>query len=88
MAIFLINENNQIIASTTFAENGLGDNRQNKTDAPELKRLEDADNHNLKLVNQTLQANELSIKDIVANPKNQTQCNQNQCSKTIGFAPH
>ena len=73
MAIFLINENNQIIASTTFAENALDDNRQNKTDAPELKRLEDADNHNLKLVNQTLQANELSIKDIVANPKNQTQ---------------
>lgn len=72
-AIFLINESNQILASTTFSYNSLKNNNQNKTDTPKLTQLEKVDNPYLKLVNQTLQANNLSIKDIITTKKTQSQ---------------
>ena len=72
-AIFLVNESNQLLASTTFSDSSpLRDNR-GQTDTPKLQQLENVDNPYLKLVNQTLQAHQLSVKDIVTAAKIQTQ---------------
>ena len=72
-AIFLIDESNQILASTTFSYDSLRNNNQNKTDTSKLTQLGAVDNPYLKLVNQTLQANNLSIKDIITTKKTQSQ---------------
>ena len=72
-AIFLINESNQILASTTFSYNSLRNNNQNKTNTPKLIQLENVDNRYLKFVKQTLQENQLSIKDIITTNKTNTQ---------------
>ena len=72
-AIFLVNESNQLLASTTFSKNIPVSNNRDQTDLPKLQQLENVDNPYLKLVNQTLQTYQLSIKDIVSSPKVQTQ---------------
>jgi signal transduction histidine kinase/DNA-binding response OmpR family regulator len=72
-AIFLINESNQILASTTFSYNSLRNNNQNKANTPKLTQLENIDNPYLKFVKQALQENKLSIQDIITAKKTQTQ---------------
>jgi MinD-like ATPase involved in chromosome partitioning or flagellar assembly len=72
-AIFLVNENNQLVASTTFSEAPLVADNRAETDVPKLQQLEDVDNPYLKLVNQTFQTYQLSVRDIVTDTKIQTQ---------------
>ena len=72
-AIFLVNESNQLLASTTFSDSVARSDSRSQSDTPKLQQLEQVNNSYLKLVNQTLQAHQLSVKDIVTVPNIQTQ---------------
>ncbi|MEB3311572.1 MAG: P-loop NTPase, partial [Snowella sp.] len=69
--IFLINENNELIASNLFNSNN--SDGPNQTTGLKLKKLGELDNVYLKFVEQTLQAYKLSIQAIANSQNTQTQ---------------
>ena len=71
-AIFLVNESNELLASTTFDKNTPHSDNQGQTNL-KLNQLQEVDNEYLEFVNQTLQIYKLSVKEIATDQKTQTQ---------------